>query len=284
MTAHAWTRASSPISLSRALYVALHLGAVAAPFVELDRRVLAVFAVSYLVRVFGLGAGYHRYFAHRAFRAGRVVQFALGLLGVTALQRGPLWWAETHRAHHRHADTADDIHSPRHHGFGYAHWGWFFAERHRPTHLAGVRDLACFPELVWLNSTPACALVAVVLAAGLWLGFGFGGFLWGFCASTVLLWHVVHSIQSFAHSLGGYRNFATADASRNHWLIALISLGEWHNNHHHRAASARQGFRAWELDITWWILRGMAALGLVRDVRDRLGAPAADELDAQESP
>ena len=279
------TRVTSPIGMSRALYFAVHAGAIAAPFVELDARVLAIFAVSYLVRIFGVGAGYHRYFAHRAFRAGRPVQFLLGLLGVTALQRGPLWWAETHRDHHRHTDTPDDIHSPRYQGFGYAHWGWFFAERHRRTHLAGVRDLARFPELVWLDSTPVCALVAAALGAALWLGFGLGGFLWGFCAATVLLWHVVHAIQSVSHSIGGYRNFATDDASRNHWLIAALSLGEWHNNHHHRAASARQGYRFWEIDVVWLVLRGMARVGLVSDVRDRLRDRAADVtgLDAQET-
>ena len=278
------TRVTSPIGMSRALYIAVHLGAIAAPFVELSGRVLAIFAVSYVVRVFAVGAGYHRYFAHRAFRASRPVQFAFGLVGITALQRGPLWWAETHRDHHRNADTPDDIHSPRYQGFGYAQWGWFFAERHRRTNLAGVRDLARFPELVWLDSTPVCALAAFLLGAGLWLGFGFAGFLWGFCVSTVLLWHIVHSIQSVSHSMGGYRNFVTSDASRNHWLIALISLGEWHNNHHHRAASARQGYRFWELDVTWMILRGMAAVGLVSDVRDRLRehAPAPELEDAQE--
>ncbi|MEZ4364153.1 MAG: acyl-CoA desaturase [Kofleriaceae bacterium] len=265
--AHAWT---VPIGPSLVLYVAVHLGAIAAFFVGLDARAAAILAITYFVRIFGLGAGYHRYFSHRAFKTSRAMQFLLALLGTTAMQRGALWWAETHRAHHRHTDTPKDLHSPHHQGFAYSHLGWFFSAEHRHTKLDAISDFARFPELVWLNSSLACALVAALYGAGLGWAFGLSGFLWGFCVSTVLTWHTVHWIQSMSHWWGGYRRFDTTDHSRNHWLLGLVSLGEFHNNHHHRASSARQGYVWWEIDVVWYVLRVLAVLGLVWDVKDTL--------------
>lgn len=262
--------ATSPLGLSVVLYGLVHLGALAAPFVELSWRALGILAVTYFVRMFGITAGYHRYFAHRSFKTSRAGAVVLALLGMLAMQRGALWWAETHRAHHRHTDTPEDIHSPHHRGFWYAHMGWFFDPRHRKTRFDGVADLAACPELVFLNGAPAClAVMALYGTLLVWL-FGWTGFLWGVCLSTVCLWHTVHWIQSVSHTIGGYRNFDSPDHSRNHWLLGLVSLGEYHNNHHHRASSARQGYRWFEVDVAYWMLRGLAVLGLVWDVRDRL--------------
>lgn len=263
-----------PIGPAFILYILVHCGAVAAVGVALakglDSSALPILAATYFARIFGLGAGYHRYFSHRAFKTSRPMQFLLALLGTTAMQRGALWWAQTHRDHHRHTDTTQDLHSPHHQGFAYSHFGWFFGGEHRRTKLDGIADFARFPELVWLNSTLACALVALLYGAGLWVGFGWPGFLWGFCVSTVLTWHTVHWIQSMSHWWGGYRRFETDDHSRNHWLLGVVSLGEFHNNHHHRASSARQGYAWWELDVVWYVLRGLALIGLVWDLKDTL--------------
>ena len=47
-------------------------------------------------------------------------------------------------------------------------------------------------------------------------------------------------------------------------LLSLLTFGEgWHNNHHRYPASARQGFQWWQIDISYYVLRLMAALGLV---------------------
>ena len=272
-----------PIGPSFVLYAAVHVGALVAPFVVLDGTALAILAATYFARIFGLGAGYHRYFSHRAFKTSRPVQFLLGLLGATSMQRGPLWWAETHRTHHRFTDTPRDLHSPHFQGFLYSHFAWPFAPQHRRTRLEAIGDFAKFPELVWLNSAPACALVAVAYAAGLFWGWGWTGFLWGFCVSTVCTWHTVHWIQSMSHWWGGYRRFATEDHSRNHWLLGLVSLGEFHNNHHHRASSARQGYVWWEIDIVWYVLRLLAAVGLVWDLKDTLHAARSAKREPGES-
>ncbi|MBL8749441.1 MAG: acyl-CoA desaturase [Planctomycetes bacterium] len=232
----------------------------------------------YLLRMFGITAFYHRCFSHRAFRAGRVVQFLGALLGASAVQRGPLWWAAHHRNHHRHADTERDAHSPHAHGILWAHFGWFASGQHVATDLAAVRDLAAFPELRWLDRhdrvVPVALLVAL-LGLGAWLEhaapeLGTNALqmaVWGFCVSTIVLFHVTSSVNSLGHLLGR-RAWPTRDQSRNSFVLALLTLGEgWHNNHHWSPGAARQGFRWWEIDLCYYGLRVMAALGLVDDLR-----------------
>jgi stearoyl-CoA desaturase (delta-9 desaturase) len=247
-------------------YAGLHLTCLGALWVGASWRDLALCAVSYLARMFGLMAGYHRYFAHRSFKTSRPIQFLLALVGTLAVQKGVLWWTSTHRHHHRYSDTEFDLHSPMHKSFLYAHSGWFLDQANRNTDYSRVQDLARYPELVWLDRWSL--LPIAVFAILIWLGFGWGGVIWGFCISTVLIWHAIHSIGSFGHRFGGYRRFATADNSRNKWFLALVLLGEgWHNNHHFYPSSARAGFVWWEYDIVYWALKCMERLGLVWDLR-----------------
>jgi stearoyl-CoA desaturase (delta-9 desaturase) len=106
-----------------------------------------------------------------------------------------------------------------------------------------------------------------VLAIACYLIGGFPGLLWGFAISTTLLWHGTYSINSLAH-LWGTRRYETTDTSRNNLLLALLTFGEgWHNNHHYFMASVRQGFFWYEIDITYYILRAFAAVGLVWDLK-----------------
>lgn len=247
-------------------YVALHAACLGVFWTGVSVDDVALCVASYLVRMFGLSAGYHRYFAHRAFKTSRAGQFVLALLGVVGVQRGPLWWASRHRHHHRYSDTDEDIHSPLYRGFAYAHSGWFLDRANAGTDLARVPDLARYPELRWLDRWN---VVPVTLyGAFLWLAFGISGFVWGFCVSTVLLWHAIHAIGSFGHRFGGYRRYATTDNSRNKWFLGIVLLGEgWHNNHHFYPTSARNGHRWWEIDPVYWVLAGLARLGIVWNVR-----------------
>ena len=96
---------------------------------------------------------------------------------------------------------------------------------------------------------------------------GLHGFVWGFLVSSVLVWHGSFSINSLAH-LFGRRRYETTDDSRNSLVLALLTTGEgWHNNHHHYPSSARQGFRWWEIDVTYYVLWLLARLGIVWDLR-----------------
>ena len=232
----------------------------------------------YAVRMFAITGFYHRYFAHKAFRTSRAMQFVFALVGAASVQRGPLWWAAHHRNHHRHADTERDPHSPGRHGFFWSHAGWFLTRGGFRTDLERIPDLARYPELRLLDRYDV--FVPIALATALFL---LGGWLerahpelgtsaaqllvWGFFISTVVLFHATVTINSLAHRYGT-RRFATADDSRNNAWLALITFGEgWHNNHHHFPGSARQGFAWWEIDVTYYGLRALAALGLVWDLK-----------------
>jgi stearoyl-CoA desaturase (delta-9 desaturase) len=239
---------------------------------------LTVCLVLYAVRVFALTAGYHRLFSHNAFRTSRWFQFLLAFAGATAAQLGPLWWAAHHRRHHRFVDTANDVHSPRYGGFFWAHMGWLLRKSARETNPEVIRDLYKYPELRWLDRYVLLAplsLIAILFAIGYWLGRSYPQLhtsgpqlvVWGFFISTVLVYHVTFMVNSVNHTFGT-RRFQTGDDSRNNILVAFLTFGEgWHNNHHRFSASARQGFYWWELDITWYILKALAAVGLVWDLK-----------------
>lgn len=268
-------------------FTLVHLGVLAVPVVGWSWVALCGAAVLYVTRMLGITVFYHRGFAHRAFKMRRPVQLAGALLGAAAGQRGPLWWAATHRVHHRYTDRPGDPHSPVSDGFLHSHIGWLF--RPLPAAPGNVTDLARFPELRLVDRYHHIAPVLTAVAA-----FGAGAALnridpalhtsgpqmlvWGFFVSTTLLYHATFSVNSVAHRFGRQR-FATGDASRNNGWVALLTLGEgWHNNHHRSPASARQGLTRLELDPSWWFIRALAALHLVggpRPVPARVWAEAA---------
>jgi stearoyl-CoA desaturase (delta-9 desaturase) len=259
-------------------FIGFHLLALAALWTGVSLTALAVAGLLYVGRMFFITGFYHRYFSHKAFRASRPMQFAMAAAGCTAGQRGPLWWAGHHRHHHAHADDAADPHSPARLGLFTAHMGWFLRDENYATPWKYVRDWARYPELRWLNRydmVPFLALAAAVYGLGAGLArfapaLGTDGpqlLVVGFIWSSIALYHATYTINSLAHRWGS-RRYATGDDSRNNGVLALITLGEgWHNNHHFYPGSARQGFRWWELDGTYYGLRLMAAVGLIRDLR-----------------
>jgi len=259
-------------------FVGLHLGCLAAIWTGASAFAVGLAVALFAVRMFAITAFYHRYFSHRAFRTTRGWQFVFAVLGATAVQRGPLWWAAHHRHHHAHSDQPGDAHSALQDGFLWSHMGWFLARENFATRTRLVRDLARFPELRWLDrydvAVPA-ALFAALWLLGAWLeaawpALGTGPWqlvVWGFCISTVVLFHATFVINSLAHRWGT-RRYETGDESRNNALLALVTFGEgWHNNHHRYPCAARQGFYWWELDLSWYGLRLLQALGIVTNLR-----------------
>ena len=245
-------------------FISVHLLCLGAIWTGIAVPDLILCAALYYGRLFAVTAGYHRYFSHRSFKTSRLGQFLLGWWAQTSLQQGVLWWARWHRHHHAHSDRPDDVHSPRHHGMWYAHLGWIFDRNHDPDDedLRRVNDLSRYPELVWLNRNQY--LPGILLGLAVWLAFGWSGLIVGFAWSTVLCWHGTFTINSLSHGFGSERYY-TGDDSRNNWLLAtFVTLGEgWHNNHHHFPVSTRQGFRKWELDFTYYALKGLSWTGLV---------------------
>ena len=223
-------------------YFALHLGCFGVLWVGWSWTAVGVALTLYAVRMLAITGFYHRYFLHKAFRTSRAMQFLFALIGASAVQRGPLWWASQHRHHHTHAEDEQDPHSPHRHGFLWSHTGWFMARANFTTRMAVVQDLAKYPELRFLDRFDA--LVPVLLALGLYatgelLSYnapalatsGLQLLVWGFAISTVVLYHATFTVNSLAHTFGR-RRYATRDQSRNNLWLALLTFGEgWHNNH-----------------------------------------------------
>ena len=233
----------------------------------------------YLIRMLAITAVYHRYFSHRAYKTSRFWQFVFALIATSSAQKGPLWWAANHRHHHRFADQPEDIHSPVQHGFLWSHLLWILSPKHLSTNKKLVKSWLVFPELVFLNRFSI--LPPLALMAFLWfLGEVFRIYIpssgtsgvqmvvWGFCISTVALFHATATINSLDHMIGK-RRYNTPDQSRNNWFLALVTLGEgWHNNHHHYPIAARNGFFWWEYDVTYYFLRFLNRLGIVWDLNE----------------
>lgn len=259
-------------------FIFLHLGCLAVFWVGFSwvAAIAAVFL--YLLRMFAITGFYHRYFSHRTYKTSRAVQFLFALVGNSSMQRGPLWWAATHRHHHKHSDEKVDAHSPVQHGFAWSHIGWLTSMKNFPTNYQSIPDLKKFPELVFINRFDQIVPLAygmVMLGIGWALEFFAPGlnvtmgqfFVWTFFVSTTVLLHGTLFINSLAH-VWGKRRYETSDDSRNSFLLSIITLGEgWHNNHHRYPHSVRQGFRAWEIDFTYYGLKALSWLGLIWDLK-----------------
>ena len=258
------------------LFIVFHLLCLAAFWVGVSPVAILVALGLYFSRMFFITAFYHRYFSHRTFKVSRQTQFLLAVLGCTAGQRGPLWWASHHRHHHLYADQQEDAHSPRQ-GLLNSHMLWFFRKENLYPIEARIKDLLKYPELRWLEHFDwlpfvllgaGCYLLGAALNA--WLpALGTSGaqmLVWGFLISTVVLYHGTYTINSLAHRYGK-RRYDTTDDSRNNFWLALLTLGEgWHNNHHRYPGATRQGFFWWEIDISYMLLSLMHKVGIVKSM------------------
>ncbi len=150
-------------------------------------------------------------------------------------------------------------------GFWWSHVGWILCDKYNETNVEQIKDFAQYPEIRWLDKHNWIGPWSLGVACFL-IG-GWSGLVVGFFLSTVLLWHSTFLVNSLAHVMGR-RPYKTEDTSKNSLIIALITAGEgWHNNHHRYQSSARQGFRWWQIDTTYYVLWALARVGIVRDLR-----------------
>jgi len=254
-------------TLTVSIFWLVQASALLALVVPFSWPLVGLWAASHFIRAIGLTLAFHRYFAHRAFKMHRVVRFVWTWIGVSAMQRGPLWWAGHHVNHHRYADRDGDPHSPRIRGVYYAHIGWFLNDAAHDELEASnpvVRDFSKAPEIVWIDRyffVPPLILAVALFAVG-----GLPWLVWGFCLPTTTLAHATFAINTVNHMFGT-RRFDTIDDSRNNALTAFFAVGEgWHNNHHRYQRAARNGFYWWEFDPTWYVITVMAWMGLVWDI------------------
>ncbi len=256
-------------------FISMHLSPLLLFFVNFHWELVRMAVFLYFIRMLGVGCAYHRYFSHRSYEVrNRLVQFLLGVWGATSGQHGPLWWAAAHRYHHRYSDTDKDIHSPVTSSFLYSYMLWLIADRTPwiskkkdkkkiiPLRSRDIypKDLAKYPELFYLDRFNG--LPVIFLGIGVWALYSWAGVVW-YAISTLVLYHGSSSLTSFLH-LYGQRRFDTADASRNNFLVSLITLGEgWHNNHHYYPKSAKSGLCWYEFDLVYWFLWFLYKLKIV---------------------
>jgi len=242
---------------------------------------------THLFGMLGINIGYHRLLTHHSLVVPKWLERFFATIALCSLQDTPVRWVSTHRLHHVHSDEAQDPHSPRD-GITWSHIGWIFRDPADRQTFAFydryARDLLADPFYMLLEKRPLTAfgiyLLHVLLfgLAGSLFALACGGgwaeaarvgaswMFWCGLVRTVLVWHMTWSVNSLSH-LFGYRNYATGENSRNNWFVALIAAGEgWHNNHHHDPASASVQHRWWEIDITYYFIQFLAAVGLAWNV------------------
>jgi len=255
------------------------LAPLAIIFTGVTARAIVMCVVLYVVRMFIITAGYHRYFSHRSYQMNRFWTCMMAIAGTTCGQKGALWWASNHVNHHRYSDTERDPHTPTK-GFWWSHVLWILCDKYTPTVHENVEYFERFPELRFVEKWNAVGIW--VLGAGCFLVGGWSGLVVGFFLSTVLLWHATFTVNSLAH-IWGTRRYATKapDTSRNNPLIALYTGGEgWHNNHHKYSKSVRQGFVWWQIDTTYYVLWLLSKVGIVK----QLNSPPRSVVEAGYGP
>jgi len=242
-----------------------HLAVLGAVWSGVTWQAVAVLFGLFFFRIFSVTAFHHRYFSHRTYSTSRWFQFLMAWSAQTSTQRGVLWWAAHHRAHHLYSDTERDIHSAKQDGFWHSHAGWIFSDNSE-TDWKRIKDFAKYPELRWLNTW--WLVPTVVTGVAVFLLFGWSGLFLGFFGSQILAWHSTYVINSLCH-VWGNRRWDTKDTSRNNLWLALLTWGEgWHNNHHHYMNSCRQGFYWWEIDPTYYVIKMLSWVGLVWDIKE----------------
>ena len=246
----------------------------------------------YVLCAFGTTIGFHRYFTHKGFEARLPVKVALGVLGCMTMQGPIIQWVTDHRKHHALSDKPGDPHSPHvgHgdgvrgavRGFMHAHVGWMFSNLGMEQGRVYGKDLYEDRVIVWLDRL-YLLWVALSLGIPFLIGYLVGGgsillgleaMVWGGLFRIFLYQHATFSVNSICHMFGR-QEYRSRDEARNNWLIALLVFGEgWHNNHHAFPASARHGLGRFQLDASWWVIRGLERARLVWNVR----TPSGDQL------
>lgn len=292
-------QASENVRVIKFRIVLVHLAALGVFFVPVNSQIALWAVISYFIRVFAWEAGSHRYFSHRSYKTSRTFQFFLAMLAAASGQRGPIWWAASHRVHHWTSDTPQDPHTPVHRGFWYAHIGWVLDGSNADTNLDNAKDLAKFPELVWINKYhyffPYMLLIIIFCLGQFTRAFGeasqgLSGVVWIFFLSTVLSLHATFVVNTLTHGikpgLFNHRRYATDDTTTNNWLLCIPTMGaSWHNNHHRFMNAARAGFLWWQLDLAYLSLRLLAMLRIVWDLKpvpahvlnEAIAAPSASD-------
>lgn len=253
-----------------AFFGAFHIAALAAPWFFSWKALGVMILLHWLFGSIGICLGYHRLLTHRSLQVPKAVEYILAVIGSLALQGGPIFWVAGHRMHHLHTEDLDNDPYSAKRGFWWSHMLWVLYPREKFFNYESYRrfapDLDRDPFYRWLDRTENYLMLQIPVTIALYLLGGWSFVIYGLVLRAVLLWHSTWLINSATH-LFGYRTYASDDNSRNLWWAALITYGEgWHNNHHAYPNVAQAGRQWWEIDMTWWAIQVLRALGLARRV------------------
>ncbi|CAH1419389.1 unnamed protein product [Lactuca virosa] len=252
-------------------FVGIHVLAACAPFV-FDSGAIRVAVGLGLLSGFGVTLGYHRLLCHRSFKLPKWLEYFFAYCGAHAFQRDPMFYVNTHVAHHKYTDTDRDPVAPIR-GFWYSNLGWFCNNDYvaskcgepKGGEYSKVSELKAQLFYRFLHDTYFWHPAA--LAALLYLRGGFSYLAWAMGMRAVVVHHFASLASSVSHKWGE-RPWDCPDTSTNNWWVAMLTLGEgWHNNHHAFQRSARHGFEWWQLDLTWELIRFLQFVGLATDVK-----------------
>ncbi|KAF7814376.1 Palmitoyl-monogalactosyldiacylglycerol delta-7 desaturase, chloroplastic [Senna tora] len=245
----------------------MHVLALFAPFCFNWGAFWVAMALYVVTGLFGITLSFHRNLSHRSFKLPKWLEYLFAYCGVLALQGNPIDWVSTHRYHHQFCDSERDPHSPTE-GFWFSHMSWLFDTNsvvQRCGEANNVGDLEKQPFYKFMRSTyilHPLAVGALLYAMG-----GFPFLVWGMGVRIIWVYHITWFVNSACH-VWGKQAWDTKDLSRNNWWVALLAFGEgWHNNHHAFEYSARHGLEWWQLDMTWYVVRFLQALGLATEVK-----------------
>ncbi|HET6144614.1 MAG TPA: fatty acid desaturase [Candidatus Acidoferrales bacterium] len=259
---------SQPVNWVTSFFMlAFHIGAVAALFFFSWKAVLMAVFLWWVAGSLGIGMGYHRLLTHRGYKTPKWVEYFLTVCATLALEGGPIFWVATHRRHHQNTDKEGDPHSPRDGGL-WAHMGWIMTGKamhnKRDSLLPYVPDLRKDKFHVWISEYHWITQVVVGVAL-LYFG-GLPFLLWGSFVRTVFGLHSTWLVNSATHMWGSQR-FITGDDSTNSFWVAVLTFGEgWHNNHHAHPQMARHGMTWYEIDMNWYGISALKAMGLAWDI------------------
>ncbi|CAF3304341.1 unnamed protein product [Rotaria socialis] len=226
----------------------------------------------YFLTGFGITAGYHRLFAHRAYEATLTLRYLLLTFGAGAVQGSAQWWSRGHRAHHRYTDTDLDPYNA-HKGVFYSHIGWLIFKPRRRPGVADVTDLTRDISIQWqhrnyLTLAFLMSFVIPTLICGLGWGDYRGGYFFAGVLRLVFVHHSTFCVNSLAHYLGN-APFDDRHTPRDHFITALVTLGEgYHNFHHEFPSDYRNALKWFQYDPTKLLIAFFKRVGLASNLKE----------------
>jgi len=215
----------------------------------------------------GLGTSlcYHRALAHRSVKLHPVVEQSLIFYAVINGSGTPSTWVPNHRNHHADSDTVDDVSSPRHGGFWWAHLRWVY-QWPASNLKKWAPDINQPKYLIWAKLQPILILLSIF--SGYFVA-GWKGFFWLGAIRLVYILHMQMFVNSLLHMTPGLPE--GVDSSRNVWWLGpfqATAWGEnWHRNHHSKSASACFSREWWQVDVPWYVIKILSFVGLATNVR-----------------